>query len=58
MLAVRLVPPRLMSLEAMISYIDDDELVEVTPQSLRLRKAQLDPHERKKAMRAAKKAEG
>ena len=54
--AVRLVPPKKMSLEEMISYIQDDELVEVTPKSLRLRKRELDPNERKKAMRAAKKA--
>ena len=54
--AVRLVPPKKMSLEEMISYINDDELVEVTPENLRLRKRELDPNERKKAMRAAKKA--
>ncbi|MEK9760829.1 MAG: translational GTPase TypA, partial [Candidatus Puniceispirillum sp.] len=36
--AVRLVPPRLMSLEDMMAYINEDELLEVTPQSLRLRK--------------------
>src|SRR5262249_5416627 len=35
---IRLVPPKIMSLEEMISYIQDDELVEVTPKSLRLRK--------------------
>ena len=46
--AVKLTPPRVMVLEEMISYINDDELVEVTPQSLRLRKALLDPNERKK----------
>ncbi len=51
--AVTLVPPRRMSLEDMMSYINDDELVEVTPQSLRLRKRHLCPHERKKASRAA-----
>lgn len=55
--AVRLVPPRRMSLEEMISYINDDELLEVTPKSLRLRKRELDSNERKKQMRAAKKAE-
>lgn len=54
--AIRLTPPKLMSLEDMISYIDEDELVEVTPESLRLRKKELDPNERKKAMRASKKA--
>ena len=51
--AVRLTPPVLMSLEQAIAYIDDDELVEVTPAAVRLRKRHLDPHERK---RAAKKA--
>jgi GTP-binding protein len=54
--AVRLVPPQKMTLEEMISYIGEDELVEVTPKSLRLRKRELDPNERKKAMRAAKKS--
>ena len=54
--AVKLVPPQKMSLEEMISYIQDDELVEVTPENLRLRKRELDPNERKKAMRASKKA--
>ncbi|MEZ5743719.1 MAG: translational GTPase TypA [Sphingomonadaceae bacterium] len=49
--AIRLTPPTLMSLEQAIAYIDDDEMVEVTPQSIRLRKAILDPHERKKASR-------
>jgi GTP-binding protein len=55
--AVRLTPPRRMSLEQAIAYIEDDELVEVTPKSIRLRKAILDPNERKKAERAAKNAE-
>jgi GTP-binding protein len=54
--AVRLVPPRKLTLEDMISYIEEDELVEVTPLSLRLRKRELDPNERKKASRASKKA--
>ena len=51
--AVTLVPPRKMSLEDMMSYINDDELLEVTPKSLRLRKLHLCPHERKKASRAS-----
>ena len=51
--AVTLVPPRKMSLEDMMSYINDDELMEVTPVSMRLRKKFLCPHERKKASRAA-----
>ncbi len=49
--AIRLTPPRRMTLEQSIAYIDDDEMVEVTPQSIRLRKAFLCPHERKKAKR-------
>ena len=53
--AVRLTPPKLMSLEEMISYIGDDELVEVTPTSLRLRKKLLDANDRKKASRAKNK---
>ncbi|WBU59109.1 translational GTPase TypA [Paracoccus albus] len=50
--AVRLTPPVRMSLEEAIAYIDDDELVEVTPKNIRLRKRHLDPHERKRAARA------
>ncbi|HEY8605146.1 translational GTPase TypA [Tsuneonella suprasediminis] len=49
--AIRLTPPTVMTLEQSIAYIDDDEMVEVTPKSIRLRKAILDPHERKKAKR-------
>ncbi|MEM9468949.1 MAG: translational GTPase TypA [Pseudomonadota bacterium] len=51
--AVTLTPPRKMSLEDMMSYINDDELLEVTPQNLRLRKVYLLAHERKKAERQA-----
>ncbi len=47
--AVRLVPPILMSLEYAVEFIEDDELVEITPKSLRLRKRHLLEHERKKA---------
>ena len=50
--AVILTPPRRLSLEEMMAYINPDELVEVTPVSLRLRKRFLDPHERKRAARA------
>ncbi|WP_169544631.1 translational GTPase TypA [Sneathiella aquimaris] len=50
--AVRLTTPRKMTLEQAIAYIDDDELVEVTPNYIRLRKRHLDPHERKKASRS------
>jgi GTP-binding protein len=46
--AVRLTPPIRMTLEKALAYIEDDELVEVTPKSIRLRKKLLDPHERKK----------
>ncbi len=46
--AMLLVPPRRMSLEQAISYIEDDELVEVTPSAIRLRKRYLDPNERKR----------
>jgi len=49
--AIRLTPPKVMTLEQAIAYIDDDEMVEVTPKSIRLRKALLDPNERKKAGR-------
>lgn len=52
--AVRLTTPRKMSLEQAIAYIQDDELVEVTPKSIRLRKRLRDPNERKKAERASK----
>jgi len=47
--AVRLVPPILMSLEYAVEFIDDDELVEITPSSLRIRKRYLLEHERKRA---------
>ena len=50
--AVKLVPPVRMSLEEMMAYINEDELLEVTPTNLRLRKQYLCPHERKKAARA------
>jgi GTP-binding protein len=49
--AMLLIPPRRMSLEQAIAYIEDDELVEVTPTAIRLRKRYLDPHERKRAER-------
>ena len=53
--AVRLIPPRKMTLEQAISYITADELVEVTPHYIRLRKRILDPNERKRAERAGNK---
>ncbi|NBX52427.1 MAG: translational GTPase TypA [Proteobacteria bacterium] len=46
--AIRLTPPRILTLEDMITYVGDDELVEVTPKSLRLRKKLLDPNDRKR----------
>jgi len=49
--AVRLVPPIRMSLEYAVEFIDDDELVEVTPKSIRLRKRHLQEHERRRAQR-------
>jgi GTP-binding protein len=51
--AMLLVPPRRMSLEQAIAYIEDDELVEVTPAAVRLRKRFLDPNARKRAERKA-----
>ncbi|NDW43382.1 translational GTPase TypA [Ruegeria sp. PrR005] len=51
--AVRLTPHIQFSLEEAIAYIDNDELVEVTPNSIRLRKRFLDPHERKRQSKAA-----
>ena len=54
--AIRLTPPRKLTLEQAIAYIDDDELVEVTPKSIRLRKRHLDPHERKRESRKAEAA--
>ncbi|MEM1362811.1 MAG: translational GTPase TypA [Pseudomonadota bacterium] len=51
--AVRLTPPIQFSLEEAIAYVDNDELVEVTPDAVRLRKRYLDPHERKRQARAA-----
>ena len=54
--AVRLSPPRRMSLEIALAYLADDELLEVTPVSLRLRKRLLDPHARRRAARAIARA--
>jgi GTP-binding protein len=53
--AIRLVPPRKISLEGMLSYIDEDELLEVTPENLRLRKRELDPTARKRTARTGKR---
>jgi GTP-binding protein len=51
---VYLAPPRKMTVEELIGYMSTDEVIEVTPQSVRLRKAELDPVERKKASRVKK----
>ena len=50
--AIQLSPPKKLTLEQANAYIDEDELVEVTPNHIRLRKIHLDPHERKRASRA------
>jgi len=49
--AIRLTPAKILTLEDMITYVGDDELVEVTPKSLRLRKKLLDPNDRKRMSR-------
>ncbi len=54
--AVRLTPPIRMTLEKALAYIEDDERVEVTPKSIRLRKVHLDPNDRKRAERAKESA--
>ena len=54
--AIRLTPPKRLTLEQAIAYIDEDELVEVTPKNIRLRKRHLDPHERKRAKRTMEAA--
>ena len=51
--AILLTPPRRMSLEDALAYIEDDELVEVTPKAIRLRKRALDPNQRKREAKAA-----
>jgi len=52
--AVKLVPPKVMSLEAAMEWIEDDELIEITPQSIRIRKKYLDPTQRRKLAREKK----
>lgn len=54
--ALRLEPPRDITLELALEYIEEDELIEVTPDAIRLRKRALDPSARRKAQRAAKAA--
>jgi GTP-binding protein len=50
--AIRLTPPRRMTLEQAIAWLDDDELVEVTPAAIRIRKQYLDPNARKRMAKA------
>ena len=50
----KLIPPRKMSLEESLEFIREDELMEITPKSVRLRKRYLDPHERKRMAQSAK----
>jgi len=50
---VRLTTPIKLTLESAVEFIDDDELVEITPKSIRIRKRHLQEHERKRANRAA-----
>ena len=52
--ALVLTPPREMTLEFALEYIGSDELVEITPQNLRLRKRLLNPDDRRKAKKAGK----
>jgi GTP-binding protein len=54
--AVRLTPPLRMTLEKALAYIQDDELVEVTPENIRLRKIYLDPNDRKRFAKSAAEA--
>ncbi|MCG3717981.1 translational GTPase TypA, partial [Aliarcobacter butzleri] len=54
--AIKLIPPRLMSLENALEWIEDDELVEVTPLSVRVRKRELDPTVRKRTAKKEKNA--
>ena len=55
--AIKLVPPKVMSLENALEWIEEDELVEVTPVSIRVRKRELDPTVRKRAAKKAKYAD-
>ena len=50
---IKLTPPRIFNLEEVISYIKDDELVEVTPKNIRIRKRYLDPNERKRMSKSS-----
>ncbi len=50
--AVRLTTPIKLTLESAVEFIDDDELVEITPQSIRVRKRHLQEHDRRRANKA------
>jgi len=54
--AIKLVPPRDMTLEHAMEWIEDDELIEVTPESIRIRKKHLDPVMRRRVQRDKKNA--
>jgi GTP-binding protein len=56
--AIQLEPPRELTLESALEYIEDDELIEVTPENVRLRKRVLSQSERRKAARAAARVVG
>mmetsp|Transcript_26102 Transcript_26102/g.19638 ORF Transcript_26102/g.19638 Transcript_26102/m.19638 type:complete len:87 (+) Transcript_26102:385-645(+) len=53
---IKLIPPRIFTLEDAISYIRDDELVEVTPKQIRIRKRVLDKEERRRMRRDGKRS--
>jgi len=53
--AIKLTPPRILSLENALEWIEDDELAEVTPKSIRIRKRTLDPTKRKREAKRAMK---
>jgi GTP-binding protein len=55
---IKLEPPRQITLELALEFIQDDELIEVTPDAIRLRKRILDPNQRKKAARKANQPVG
>jgi GTP-binding protein len=54
--AIKLVTPRAISLETAMEWIEDDELIEITPESVRIRKRYLDPTMRKRIQRDKKNA--
>ncbi|PID26511.1 MAG: translational GTPase TypA [Candidatus Cloacimonadota bacterium] len=53
--AIKLIPPKKMALEQALEFIEDDELIEITPLNIRLRKRDLDPNDRKRAASKKKK---